>query len=69
MMKKYGIVTSRRIGYQTHYMVNRELIAEEMMQVVPDQAAAEEPKEKCTCEFMPECMRQEGIRKRKKQES
>lgn len=69
MMKKYGIVTSKRIGYQTHYMVNGALIADalrEMLQVVPDAAAGDEPSEKCSCEFMPECIRREGIRRKEK---
>ncbi|MDO5346359.1 MAG: metalloregulator ArsR/SmtB family transcription factor [Lachnospiraceae bacterium] len=69
MLKKYGIVTSKRIGYQTHYMVNRALIADalqEMMQLVSDPVVDAEPEEKCSCEFMPECIRQEGTRKKGK---
>lgn len=67
ILKKYGIVDSRRIGYQTHYTVNSTLIADalnELKQLIPD--AAGEPAEKCSCEFMPECVRQEGIHKKRK---
>lgn len=68
LLKKYEIVTSKRIGYQTHYMVNSALIADalsEMLQLVSNEDT-EELSEKCSCEFMPECIRQEGIHKKKK---
>lgn len=69
MLKKYGIVNSKRIGYQTHYMINSALIADalnEMLQLVLNVSEAETPTEKCSCEFMPECIRREGIRRNRK---
>lgn len=69
VLKKYGIVSSKRIGYQTHYMVNKGLIADalkELLQLAADETEHEEPTEKCSCEFMPECIRQEGVRKKGK---
>lgn len=63
ILKKYGVVDSKRIGYHAHYMVNRELIAEllnEILQLIPNEEMDEGPMERCSCEFMPECIRKEG---------
>lgn len=68
-LKKHNIVTSKRIGYQTHYMVNKALIADalrKMLQMVNNAVTDEEPEEKCSCEFMPECIRNEGIHRKEK---
>lgn len=69
VLKKYGIVNSKKIGYQTHYMVNRVLVADalrEVLSLTSGRAMDEEPSEKCSCEFMPECIRQEGVHKKGK---
>lgn len=71
MLKEQGIVDSKRIGYQTHYIVNSGLIADalkELLKLLPEDSGKEELSERCSCEFMPECIRNEGIRQKRKRE-
>lgn len=71
LLKEQNIVSCQRIGYQTHYVVNRPFLQETLGEFLDELAGGQlgELTDECTCEFMPECIRKEGTRKKKRMEN
>lgn len=64
ILKQQGIVTGVKIGYQTHYQVDKERIlfclnelSQTILRYVPD--AVNEKEFDCSCEFISECIKRD----------
>ena len=65
ILKQYHLITGVKIGYQTHYRVNREIISTALSSFskqimlyppLPDLASDAD----CTCEFVSECLKRDA---------
>ncbi len=62
ILKKYGLVYGKKIGYQMHYCLDRERLAR-LADIFRELLAEEEtgpgPEWICSCEFFADCRRRE----------
>ena len=65
ILKQYNLITGVKIGYQTHYRVNREIISTALgsfskqimlYPTLPDLVSDAD----CTCEFVAECLKRDA---------
>ena len=65
ILKQYHLITGVKIGYQTHYRVNREIISTALSSfskqimlypMLPDLVNDAD----CTCEFVAECLKRDA---------
>ena len=65
ILKQYQLITGVKIGYQTHYRVNREIISTALSSfskqimlypTLPDLVSDAD----CTCEFVSECLKRDA---------
>ena len=62
ILKKLGIVHGKKIGYQTHYCVDRESLARlanSFRGVLAEEDTGCAPERICSCEFVSGCLRRE----------
>lgn len=68
MLKKSGIVSGRKIGYQMHYQVNISLIEESvniLLSCFRKKSTLPDVDADCSCEFASECIRYNNDRRNK----
>lgn len=66
ILKKYGIVHGKKIGYQTHYLINQQLlleIADDFRSQLTKHQAFDTVSVNCSCEYLSECIRRDSKNK------
>ncbi len=68
ILKKNGIISGKKIGYQIHYQINMKLIENainELLSHLANQKALPDVGADCSCEFASECIRYNNGRRKK----
>ena len=65
ILKKYHVVVGKKIGYQTHYQVNKELLtgAAEELKAQLEAYNVSVASDDCSCEFISECIKRAKARR------
>ncbi|CAB1243247.1 MAG: metalloregulator ArsR/SmtB family transcription factor [Oscillospiraceae bacterium] len=68
ILKKNGIISGKKMGYQIHYQINMELIKNainELLSCLVNQETLPDVGADCSCEFASECTRYNNDRRKK----